>query len=130
MRIEWVKARLDNWALWSERQRAGGLGFATRSVLAHCDRVDEMRQTRLPVDEVDAAVTDQAVSSLKPEHPELHRTLVLIYIDGIGIKATARVLQRDPSTVSQRLSTADRHLAGWFTARAEKHNSSKKSFTP
>ena len=50
-RIEWVKQRLDNWALWKDRESHGGLGFATRSVLLS-DAVDRYRETPLPVDEV------------------------------------------------------------------------------
>jgi hypothetical protein len=32
-RIEWVRQRLHNWALYKERESGGGLGFATQSVL-------------------------------------------------------------------------------------------------
>ena len=32
-RLERIKRRLENWAMWQERGVSGGLGFATRSVL-------------------------------------------------------------------------------------------------
>jgi hypothetical protein len=30
-RVEWVKQRFENWALWKERENRGGLGFYTSS---------------------------------------------------------------------------------------------------
>jgi hypothetical protein len=53
-RIEWVRQRLENWALWHERGRGGGLGYATQSVLL-AERVDGDRQAFVPVDEIEAA---------------------------------------------------------------------------
>lgn len=129
-RIDWVVARLNNWALWSERQKAGGLGFAPSSVLLQAERVDQTREIRMPVDEIDGAVTDQAVSSLKVPHPDLHRTLVRFYLDGAGIKAIGRECEVDPSSVKARLGRADRQLANWFSDRAERQQAAKRSFTP
>jgi hypothetical protein len=129
-RIDWIKSRLDNWALWAAAQRAGSLGFASQSALLLSERVDETREVRLPVDEIDAAVTDQAVSSLKPTHPELHRTLVLIYVHGIGVKATASDQYTEPSTIYARLGRADVLLRMWFNERAERQAAAKRSFTP
>lgn len=130
-RIDWVVAKLNNWALWAERQKAGGLGFAPSSVLlAAAASRDQERVVRLPVDEIAAGVTDQAVSSLKPVHPHLHTTLVLIYLKGVGVNEAARDQFCEPSTIYRRLERCDVLLREWFNARAERQAEAKKSFTP
>ena len=118
-RIEWVKHRLDNWALWKDRESHGGLGYATQSVLLS-DAVDRYRETPLPVDEVDAATTNTAVESLRAGRSHLYKTLQLIYVEGIGIRETARKMMRAESTVKANLDAADHALSQWFGERAEK----------
>lgn len=116
-RIEWVKQRLDNWALWHERGRGGGLGYATSSVLLS-ERVDcDRAGPALPVDEIEAAETNEAVEDLKLGHGHLHHTLHLIYLHGVGIKEAARQMARAESTVKAQLERADALLAAWFTKR-------------
>jgi DNA-directed RNA polymerase specialized sigma24 family protein len=125
-RIEWVKHRLDNWALWKEREKRGGLGFATVSVLL-ANRVDQSRDTPLPVDETDAQATDLAVESLKLGRGHLYVTLYHIYIDGIGVRETARRMARAESTVKANLDQADHALSEWFGAKAEMDAAKKKA---
>ena len=118
-RIEWVKHRLDNWALWKERESSGGLGYATQSVLL-AERVDRYREVMIPVDEVDASVTNTAVESLRPSRSHLYVTLQHIYIQGVGIKETARHMARAESTIKANLDSADHALSEWFGERDEK----------
>lgn len=119
-RIEWVRLRLENWALWVARESAGGLGFSTQSVLlADASGRDGYREAILPVDEVDASLTDQAVASLKGPRGHLHSTLVLIYVKDAGTKGAAKVECCAESTISARLCEADRALRNWFSARQE-----------
>lgn len=125
-RIEWVKHRLENWALWKDRENSGGLGYATRSVLLS-EAVDRYREAVIPVDDVDAAVTNQAVESLRPTRSHLYITLQHIYVAGIGIKETARRMARAESTIKANLEQADHALSEWFGERAEKQ---KRVFTP
>lgn len=123
-RIEWVKQRLYNWALYKERENRGGLGFATQSVLLS-ERGSGYRESIVPVDEVDAALTDQAVQSLRPAREHLYLTLDCIYLRDMGIKGTARHICKAESTVHSHLDHADMALSVWFGERAEKK---KKSF--
>lgn len=114
-RVEWVKARLENWALWHERGRGGGLGWATQSVLLSLGvGSSNTREVRLPVDEIEASETDKAVSGLVKTHPHLHRTLTLYYLDGLGIVETARRMSRAESTIKAQLAQADHLLAAVF----------------
>lgn len=117
-RIEWVKHRLDNWALWKVREASGGLGWATQSVLL-ANLVDCSREIPLPVDEIDAEKTNQAVESLKLGKGHLHMTLQFIYIRGIGIRETARQMSRAESTIKANLDQADHALSAWFADQAE-----------
>src|ERR1035437_10272406 len=118
--IEWVKHRLENWALWKERESKGGLGFASQSsFLNEAATSDRYRESRIPVDEVDASLTNTAVESLRPTRPHLYMTLQHIYIQGIGIKETARRMTRAVATISANLDQADHALSGWFGERAE-----------
>ena len=72
-----------------------------------------------PGDEVDAALTDQAVESLRGPRPHLHRVLYLVYVDGMGIRQAAVAMARAESTVKANLEAADHALAVWFRARDE-----------
>src|SRR5205085_940112 len=132
----WVRQRLENWALWHERGRGGGLGYATQSVLL-TERVDGDRaEAWVPVDEVEAAVTDEAVDALKLGYGHLHKTLQLFYLRGAGIKETARVMQRAESTIKAQLERSDALLATWFAERKRRREAAAadlraklKSFT-
>lgn len=117
-RIEWVKLRLNNWALWKARGESGGWGFATQSVLL-ANRVDGYREVPIPVDDIDAEVTNQAVESLRAGRGHLYMTLQLIYVKGVGVKETARKMARAESTIKANLDQADHALSQWFGERAE-----------
>jgi len=123
-RIEWVKLRLNNWALWKARETGGGLGWASQSSFLNDARTDRYREAAIPIDDVDAATTNTAVESLREERPHLYTTLQCVYPDGLGIKETARRCACAESTIKAHLDQADQALALWFRERAE-----KKSFT-
>lgn len=124
-RIEWIKHRLENWALWKARDSSGSLGFATQSSFLGEFSGTRYRDSNIPVDEVDASLTDQAIQSLGPERGHLVLTLEAIYLQGLGIKETARRQAKAESTIKAHLEQVDQALALWFRERAAK----KKSFT-
>jgi hypothetical protein len=117
-RIEWVKQRLENWALYVEREGSGGLGFARQSVLLS-EPGGGYRESRIPVDEADGALTSQAVHALLPARVQLHQTLVHIYIMDTGVKGAAFRAGVSESAINARLEAADHALSAWFGARAE-----------
>ncbi len=120
-RIEWVKQRLENWALWKVREASGGMGFYNQSsFLKEATTADRYRESRIPVDEVDASVTDQAVQHMKQSRPPLYETLHAIYLEGSGIKGAARHAGVGESTIKARLEEADRALRTWFQERDER----------
>lgn len=132
-RIEWVKQRLDNWALWKERENRGGLGFYTSSSFTW-DVVDTSgyREMMSTVDDIEAGKTDKAVQSLLGEHAQLHRTLALIYLEDKGIRATSLLMCRAESTIKANLEKADLLIATWLRLNAEAADQARQrgSFTP
>lgn len=127
-RIEWVKQRLYNWVLWKERESRGGLGYASQAAfLAIAGSSDRYREAAMPVNDVDAELTNSAVESLRVSQAHLYATLQFIYIKNLGIKETARRMMRAESTIKANLDAADHALSQWFGQHAEKQ---KRVFTP
>jgi hypothetical protein len=127
-RIEWVKLRLNNWALWKEREASGGLGFRTSSMVVEVVDQSGYRDSTIPVDECDAGLTDMAVESLKVPRPHLYKTLHLHYPGGKGIKDIARLMARAESTIKLQLEEADRALAEWLLDRQERQRLAKNNY--
>jgi len=124
-RIEYIKHRLENWALWKAREAGGGLGFATQSVLL-AERVDRYREIdiRSTIDDTDASLTNTAVESLRPAQGHLYRRLHLIYIFDLGVKEAARRECCAESTIKASLEQADHALRTWFINHAERKEKS------
>lgn len=119
-RIEWVKDRLENWARWSVQREAGALGYPRQSVFARLAGKGTRAESVIPIDNVDAALTDDAVTALRWDRPHLYLTLQCIYVQGLEIAETAQRLGRASSTIKAHLDQADQLLAVWFRERAEK----------
>lgn len=126
-RIEWVKQRLSNWALWLERRDSGGLGFPSQSSFMREATTPGYREAIIPINDVDASVTDDGVQALRLVRPYLYDCLHCIYVQDLGIKGTAIALYKAESTISSQLCAADHALSAWFSERASKK---EKSFTP
>ena len=122
-RLERIKRRLENWAMWQERGVSGGLGFATRSVLlSETWSRGSYNGMVIPVIEQEAEETDQAVQSLKLTRPQLVATLECIYLRDLGVKATALRMQRAESTIKAQLEQADHAIAAWLEDRAQQQD--------
>lgn len=119
-RIEWVKYRLENWALWKERESRGSLGYYTQSAFLKEFAEDRYRESIIPIDDVDASITNEAVESLRATRAHLYQTLHAIYCRGIGIREAARRAGVVESTIKARIDEADRALSQWFGERAER----------
>lgn len=122
-KIDWVETRLLNWARWKAAGAGGGLGYASGSMLT--ERVDQSRyrESVIPVDSVDADVTDQAVKSLERD---LLRTVQLLYVQDAGVKQGAKLLGISERAVAQRIDVAHAALARWFNDRQERQRAAKQ----
>ena len=120
-RIEWVKHRLENWALWKERESKGGLGFASQSSFLNEAVADRYRESKIPVDEVDASLTNVAVESLRSGELELYITLQLKYVHrpALGPNDIARMRGVSVRSIAERVDRADHVIRQWFAARDE-----------
>lgn len=123
-RMQWIVHRLNNWALWKDRESSGSLGFAGRSSFLREPGGDGYRDAQIPVFDEEASITDQAVQSLKVARPQHHETLILYYIGGprqpkltaLGVAQWHGVSER---AVHTRLEECDRAIARWLEERAE-----------
>ena len=124
-RIDYIKYRLNNWALWKARDSMGGLGFAKQSVLLTVGASGH-RESSVPVDETDATTTNEAIDSFKPERRHLYDVVHAYYLGKCAGSpaAVARELGKGASTISASLEQVDQALSIWFRIRAEQ----KKSF--
>ncbi|MBY0455246.1 MAG: hypothetical protein K2Q11_10260 [Burkholderiaceae bacterium] len=120
-RIEHIKRRLENWAMWKARGDGGGLGYATRSVLlSDTWSRGSYNGMVIPVLEADAQEIDAAVQSLRLSQHHLFLVLGCIYLRDLGIKETARQMQRAESTVKANLEHADHAIDRWVVERMER----------
>lgn len=121
-RLEWVKQRLENWALWKERGDCSGLGYPSQSAFLReavdCGRSFEA-MLMSTVDEIEATKTDEAVESLLGSKPHLYRTITLIYLEGMSIRQTAEDMCKAESTVKANLAHADHAIAAVLQAKRE-----------
>ena len=122
-RLEHIKRRLDNWALWKARMNDGGQGWRDRNPLAVWAE-DVWSRTSyhgasIPHFDEDADQTDRAVQALKLGKGHLHVTLEWIYLRDLGVNETARRMGKAPSTVHAHLKQADRWIDAWLTAERE-----------
>ncbi len=125
-RLDWVDARLKNWERWCCSMRGNGLGFASQASFLN-DHPGADREIKIPIDEVEASITHDAVESLKVDRPRVYEVLYLVYPFGLGAGGTAKRLQCERSNVYALLEVGDRLLAGWFTARAERQAALQKA---
>lgn len=118
-RIEAMKLRLENWALWHERGESGGLGYPRQSAFSRLAGRAQRAEAVVPVDEVEASITDQAIKALQFTQPHLHRTAHVVYLDGLGVRHAALRLGKAESTVKAHLDQLDHYLQAWLIERAE-----------
>lgn len=65
-REEWIDRRLDNWARWLTEGNRHSLGYPRQQAFARQIRVSQSADTaHIPVDDVDARETHEAVENLR-----------------------------------------------------------------
>ncbi|MBN8749512.1 MAG: hypothetical protein J0I65_18625 [Variovorax sp.] len=118
-RLDWIVARLNNWARWRASMIGNGLGFASQTHFLN-EFPGSDREAKVPIDDIEGAVTDEAVRSLEHTRPQLYAVLWCMYPFGLGVLGTCRRLECQRSNVYALLEVADRQLAIWFAERADR----------
>lgn len=128
-RIEWVKQRLENWARWSQQSESGALGYPKQSAFARMGPSGGRNEGMVPVSDLEASETDDAVKSMQFTQSHLYLVLLLTYARALPRHVVARRLCKAESTVSRNLEDADRVIARWLDDKLIARNAAKKSFT-
>lgn len=123
-RLQHIKRRLDNWALWRARRDSHGLGFASSNMLAQWMASAGQsnvrgRESVIPVLHAEAEETERAVQALEQSKSELYTTLQFVYIKNLGVNEAARRMLRAVSTVHAQLDRLDVWLDAWLSAERE-----------
>ena len=116
-RIEWVRARLENWARWCAQQENSGLGYPTQCAFARWGGKGSRSEVALPILSLEAAETDQAVKSLQLTQSHLYQMLTLLYARGLPRHLVAIRMCRAESTIKRQLEDADHAIARWLQDR-------------
>lgn len=133
-RLQHIKRRLDNWALWRARMNDGGNGWRDKNPLAAWAE-DVWTRTSyhgasIPHFDQDAEETDRAVQALKLGKGHLYTTLDFIYLKDLGINEAARRMRRAVSTVHAQLDQADVWIDAWLTAEREAKQAQRAALPP
>jgi hypothetical protein len=122
-RIDWIEHRLLNWQRWKLGAGGGGLGFARVNLLAvHMGR-DSYTEARIPINDVEASETDQAVDRLPGE---LKATVIEAYLGEGGEQDHCRRLYCAKATLHARIGRAHRLLADHFSARTDRERQERQ----
>lgn len=120
-RVKWVEERLCNWARWKVMRGRGPLGYAAVNLADADAGRSGYIEASVPVDDVEASETNDAVLGLTPE---LQRTLLAVYCgEGAGsggVRQAARRLHLGESAVHARIDRAHRLMAQAFGERDER----------
>lgn len=120
-RHEWVRERLDNWSSWLERSERGALGYPRQASIAKW-MPSGGDGSHVPVSEVQARATDDAVNALRFVRPQLYLVVHLRWVGDprverkqrggpLGVEPTARAMCVAVSTVYALQAQALDHLA-------------------
>lgn len=119
-RLDRIRKRLENWAMWKAKGAGGGAGYATRSVLLSDTWArGSYNGMSIPVFDEEAELTNTAIESFRLTRSHLHLTLQCMYIKDLGIKGTAAKMRCAVSTVHANLAHADAAIDAWLDARLQ-----------
>jgi len=118
-RIEWVKHRLENWGRWSQQRETGALGYPRQSTFARLAPQSGRMEASVPVSDLEASETDQAVKSLQLSQSHLYLAVFYTYAKGLPRQQVARRMARAESTISRNLEDADRAIARWLASTGD-----------
>lgn len=114
---KYIREKLENWARWSQQREMGSLGYPKQSAFARMGAASGRTEAVVPLDNLDASETQDAVESLRFTQSGLHMVLVLTYAKGLPRQRVARLMTCEESTIKANLLRAECALARWFEDR-------------
>lgn len=118
-RIDWVELRLLNWANWTLiRGGAGELGYSSVSLADSDAGRSGYISAAVPVIDVEASATDDAIQLLHPGG--LRLTVCEVYCGRGGMREKALRLGCSEGEIHRRIGQAHAQLAEHFLARDAK----------
>lgn len=121
-RIDWVRQRLEAWSRWSRARESAALGYPTKVAFLRVGSSGTASGSAVPMGDIEASLTDDAVNAMRFTHPHLWLTLKCHYVDGHEIKRVAQRLCKAESTIKSHLEQADHRIAQWLTEKREAAN--------
>lgn len=128
-RIEHIRQRLENWARWSQQSEAGALGFPKQCAFARLAPSGGRNEGAVPISDLQASETNDAVKSLRFTQSHLYVVLTLTYAKGLPRHKVAMRMGKAESTISRNLEDADRAIARWLEDKQIAAERAKRSFT-
>lgn len=103
---EWVRERLDNWASWLERSERGALGYPRQAAFAKWMPHGCSDGAHVPVNDVQARATDDAVQALRFSNPRLYLVVHLRWVGDPRVTLDKRGGPRSVDETAQALCLA------------------------
>ena len=113
-RIESIRRRLENWQRWMLGGSSSTLGYPKRSAFLRMVPSTSTTESSVPVDDVEAAVTHDAIESLRLTQSHLYQVLQLTYLRSMTAGEAARSMGKGVSTIRLYLEQADRAIEAWL----------------
>lgn len=117
-RIDSIRRRLENWQRWMLDGSSSALGYPRRSAFLRMVPTTSTTESVVPVDDVEAAVTHDAVESLRLRQSHLYQVLQLTYLRCMTASETGRAMGKGASTIALYLEQADRAIEAWLVAQS------------
>lgn len=107
-RIEWVRAKLDNWARWVLQRSLGGSGYPKCTPFAREMGASASTETSMiPIDDIDASRTHEVIESMRVAHSGLWLAVQCHYVGDPQVRA-ARRRPMSCSEIGRRMSIGER----------------------
>lgn len=116
-RHEWLRDRLDNWARWSVQRECGAQGWARESPFVKwgAPAGGVAAEARIPVDDVSAGQTHEAVQGLRLVNGTWWRALHCVYI-GDPMADKRRRVPMGHAEIGRVMGVTDRAVRNWLAA--------------
>ena len=117
-RIDSIRRPLDNWQRWMLEGSSSALGYPRRSAFLRMVPATSTTESVVPVDDVEAAATHDAVESLRLRQSHLYQVLQLTYLRCMTAGEAGRAMGKGASTIALYLEQADRAIEAWLVAQS------------